>query len=327
MGKFVEPNAANPAFGTSLYPVCLQERPSLVGPLLRIPDGRVSLAEGERLLREHNRLPDFLQLLRARGQHSKALALLHQHQHTTQPSPLKGPWVLVDYLQNLGVEHTEVILSNSAWLVKHHPMEALRVFTGVGAPVTDAEQLSRVRVAEFIKPLQPRLCLLYLEHVVQEWKDKTNTLHNELVKLYRDIIIEEDARQQHGQSRADHDITGYIFDMSISSPEDNPLDTTKEANDPDIYDSEQDLLNQDEDANLNDSTSKEACAEDTNANNATFTPIEEIPPELRFNLANLQERLLKFLQDSTYYSPTTALLNLPQEYGEFRPHFLTAVLL
>jgi len=85
-----------------LFILISQERPGLVGPLLRIPDGRVSLAEGERLLREHQRLPDFLLLLRARGQHTKALSLLHQHQYTTDASPLKGPQPLVDYLHNLG---------------------------------------------------------------------------------------------------------------------------------------------------------------------------------------------------------------------------------
>ena len=73
-----------------------------MGPLLRLPDSRVSLAEGERLLRQYNRLPDFLLLLRARGQHGKALSLLHQHQNTTEPSPLKGPEAIVDYMQHIG---------------------------------------------------------------------------------------------------------------------------------------------------------------------------------------------------------------------------------
>lgn len=61
-----------------------------------------------------------------------------------------------------GVEHFDVILENSLWLVKQHPLEALTVFTGMGASITDAESFPRDKVLDFIKLHQPRLGLLYL---------------------------------------------------------------------------------------------------------------------------------------------------------------------
>lgn len=61
-----------------------------------------------------------------------------------------------------GVEHIELVLANCEWLARQHPLEALKVFTGTGAAITDAEMLPRYKILDFIRDHQPRLAIPYL---------------------------------------------------------------------------------------------------------------------------------------------------------------------
>lgn len=84
-----------------LKPFFLQTNDSLVRPLLRLPDSQVSVGEGERVLRQAHRFPDLVLLLQTRGQHQRALNLLHRHSRKPE-SPLTGHHHTVSYLQQLG---------------------------------------------------------------------------------------------------------------------------------------------------------------------------------------------------------------------------------
>ena len=66
------------------------------------------------------------------------------------------------YFLFVAAEHIDLLLENCEWLVLQHPLEALRVFTGNGAVLTDAEILPRFKILDFIRKHQPRLAIPYL---------------------------------------------------------------------------------------------------------------------------------------------------------------------
>lgn len=81
--------------------IFLQTNDSLVVPLLRMPDSRVSDEEGEKVLRQAQKYQELVLLLRIRGYHSRALEFLLRHAKK-EDSPLYGHKPTVQYLQKLG---------------------------------------------------------------------------------------------------------------------------------------------------------------------------------------------------------------------------------
>ena len=196
---------------TTLLKCYIKERPGLVGPLLRLPDSRVSVTEGERLLRDCGRLPDFLLLLRSRGKHEEAMKILRQNQNTA--SPVGKPEAIVDYLVHIGAEDSAFVLANSVWLLQNHPDAALNVFTGNGNPISDAEHFPRFSVLELIKEHQPRIALTYLEFIITEWKEKSAALHHELIKCYCEAITEPNKKEGKTEIETNEDLDDETASM------------------------------------------------------------------------------------------------------------------
>jgi len=53
-------------------------------------------------------------------------------------------------------------MQNTDWLVTHHPLSALEVYTGASQAVSEAESFLRPVVLEYLLNKQPRLAILYL---------------------------------------------------------------------------------------------------------------------------------------------------------------------
>ncbi|KAG0702685.1 Vam6/Vps39-like protein [Chionoecetes opilio] len=190
---------------TTLLKCYLQTNDSLVQPLLRMPDSHVSVMEGERVLRHSHKYPELVLLLKTRGQHQRALQLLLRHAKRSE-SPLlatttlcltSSTWVsLCSFLcvgecgeRNLECpQHVDLIFEYGGWVLKSHPEDGLKIFTGDKTTSGEVEQLPRPRVLNFLKKTEKSLVVSYLEHVVEEWRDGTPLLHNELIHQYREGV-------------------------------------------------------------------------------------------------------------------------------------------
>ena len=173
---------------TTLLKCYLKTNDTLVPSLLRMPDSRVSVEEGERVLRQAHKYSDVVLLLKTRGQHHRALQLLHRHSKR-QDSPLHGPSSTITYLQHLGMNHIELIFEYGGWVIKSDPEEGLKIFIGDDSTTGEVEQLPRPRVLNFLKKTEKSLVVPYLEHVIWEWGDKNPLLHNELIHQYREAVM------------------------------------------------------------------------------------------------------------------------------------------
>ncbi|KAG7163431.1 Vam6/Vps39-like protein-like [Homarus americanus] len=138
---------------------------SLVQPLLRMRDSRVSVVEGERVLRHSHKYPELVLLLQTRGLHQRALQLLIRHAKRPD-SPLCGHQHTVNYLQHLGPQHIDLIFEYGGWVLKSHPEDGLKIFIGDKSTSGEVDQLPRPK-----------------------WGDTTPLLHNELIHQYRDIVV------------------------------------------------------------------------------------------------------------------------------------------
>lgn len=110
---------------TLLLQVHLMTNDSLVGPLLRSPNNCL-VDEVERLLLEHKRWKDLVDLYFSKGLHRKALLLLTKHLRSSHHD-LSGSEVMVQYLEKLGKEHIELILEFSIPILKQDEAKGLQV--------------------------------------------------------------------------------------------------------------------------------------------------------------------------------------------------------
>ncbi|XP_068220684.1 vam6/Vps39-like protein isoform X3 [Palaemon carinicauda] len=160
---------------------------TLVESLVRMPETRVSLQEGERLLRKNEKFSELVYFYRSRGHHKRALQLLQRHSDNPE-SVLYGHDHTICYLQNLGPEYIDLIGEYSEWVLKSHPKDALRIFIGDRACSGEVESLPRQRVLSILRRHDQQLVMEYLEHVIWEWEDTNPIIHNELIMQYHRII-------------------------------------------------------------------------------------------------------------------------------------------
>ncbi|KAK7066121.1 Vam6/Vps39-like protein [Halocaridina rubra] len=160
---------------------------TLIESLVRMPDTRVSLQEGERLLRKNEKYSELVLFYRSRGHHKKALQLLQRHSDNAESS-LHGCEATISYLQNLGPEYIDLIGEYSEWVLKSHPRDGLRIFIGDGTCCGEVENLPRQRVLSFLRKRDQQLVMEYLEHVIWDWSDTNPVIHNELIMQYHRIV-------------------------------------------------------------------------------------------------------------------------------------------
>ncbi|WAQ80869.1 hypothetical protein PtA15_1A207 [Puccinia triticina] len=180
---------------TALFRSYLVLRPTMLGPLCRLPNWcEVELVEG--LLMDAKRYHELLDLYHGKGQHAKALKLLkkmamNEDDVETQIEPT------VRYLQKLGSAHIDVILEGAKWVFTvcedNEGSEgdgggmgltkaALEIFV---ADLSAVDSLPKPRVVAFLDQLRSRTPLrLYLEFLVQALRLQEPAFHEKLVQVY-----------------------------------------------------------------------------------------------------------------------------------------------
>lgn len=170
---------------TTLLKCYLKTNDALVASLLRLPDNQCNLEAAEQALKNSNKLNELLILYQSKGMHRKALDMLTVEMCKNSNSIFSYERI-INYLQHLGPEHLQLIFEYSEWVLKHYPEEGLRIFTEEFG--SETENLPREKVIDHLQRVNPDLLIPYLEHVILQWKDRTQSLHNLLIYKYKEIV-------------------------------------------------------------------------------------------------------------------------------------------
>ena len=170
---------------TSLLKCYMQTNENMIAPLLRLKDNNCHVEECERVLVKAKKVNELVLLYQSKGNHKKALDLLLRQ--ADQPaSQLSGPKKTINYLQHLGADNVRLVIDYSKWILKKHPTEALKIFT---ADTPEVESLPRNLILSHLETITPQLVILYLEHIIFDWKDSNPEFHNRLIIFYKDKIL------------------------------------------------------------------------------------------------------------------------------------------
>ncbi|KAF7163572.1 hypothetical protein CNMCM5623_008421 [Aspergillus felis] len=208
---------------TTLFRVYMYATPSLAGSLFRIanfcdPDVVIEKLE------ESGRQNDLIDFLYGKKMHRQALELLKKFGQAEvdgeTASQLQGPKRTVGYLQNLSPEHIDLILEFAEWPIREAPDLGMEIFL---ADTENAETLPRHRVLGFLKAIDVRLAVRYLEHVIGELNDMTPDLHQSLLSLYLDRLEEQKNKEWEFASEEDRtDWRNKLLDMLRTSSQYSP---------------------------------------------------------------------------------------------------------
>jgi hypothetical protein len=208
---------------TTLFRVYMYATPSLAGSLFRIanfcdPDVVIEKLE------ESGRQNDLIDFLYGKKMHRQALELLRKFGQAEvdgeTASQLQGPKRTVGYLQNLSPEHIDLILEFAEWPIREEPDLGMEIFL---ADTENAETLPRHRVLGFLKGIDVRLAVRYLEHVIGELNDMTPDLHQSLLSLYLDRLEEQKNKEWKFASEEDRtDWRNKLLDMLRTSSQYSP---------------------------------------------------------------------------------------------------------
>ncbi|CAH1636879.1 unnamed protein product [Spodoptera littoralis] len=162
----------------------------------------ICVEEADKKLLQHKKYSELVMLYQKYGQHMKALQLLKDHAKQTD-SCLVGYQRTVNYLQQLGAEHINLIFQFSDWVLKDHPEEGLKIFI---EDKVEIENLPRSKILDFLLRQHESLVIPYLEHVIHTWNDTNSLFHDALINMYRDKITDKkanltDAEVQHTKSK------------------------------------------------------------------------------------------------------------------------------
>ena len=186
---------------TTLFRAYMYASPSLAGPLFRIDNFCDPDVVNDKLLENH-RYNDLVDFFYGKKLHHQALTLLKRfgdrdEEDETAPQ-LFGPRRSVAYLQSLPPEMIDLILDFARWPLERDRDLGMEVFL---ADSENAETLPRAKVLDFLLAMDPKLAVKYLEHIINELNDDTQTFHQQLAETYiqglkSDDFKDEDERNQ-----------------------------------------------------------------------------------------------------------------------------------
>uniref|UniRef100_A0A182JZ75 CNH domain-containing protein n=1 Tax=Anopheles christyi TaxID=43041 RepID=A0A182JZ75_9DIPT len=168
---------------TTLLKCYLLTNDSLIAPVLRM--NHCYLEESERVLKKHEKYVELIILYQTKGQHKRALQLLHT-QAEVSGSPLFGHDRTVQYLQQLGTDFKQLIFEFSGWVLQKHPEDGLKVFV---EEMPEVKNLPRAEVLDFLLKDHRTLVIRYLEHIINVWNEEKALFHNILIQQYRERLI------------------------------------------------------------------------------------------------------------------------------------------
>ncbi|CEG77265.1 hypothetical protein RMATCC62417_12051 [Rhizopus microsporus] len=168
---------------TTLLKSYMMTNDALVGPLLRVQN-HCDVEECETILMEKRKYKELVDLYNCKGLHGRALDLL-QKLGNQQDGPLRGVLPTIRYLQRLGIEHFELVLEYSRWVLEKDPKHGMDIFID---DLEKTETFPRDKVLRHLESISSDLVIQYLEFIIQELHDESPEFHNRLVIVYLDKI-------------------------------------------------------------------------------------------------------------------------------------------
>lgn len=220
---------------TTLFRAYMHALPSLAGPLFRL-DNFCDPQVVEEKLYESGRYQDLIDFLYGKKLHREALELLEKfgkNEAAEEVMPaLRGPARTVGYLQQLPPEMIDIILEFALWPLQTNPEMGMEVFV---ADTENAESLPRDRVLSFLSPLDHKLAMQYLEHIINELNDGTPEFHQDLVDEY----LEKVKSHKYAEGESPEQYRNKLEDFLRKSSKYNKVKTFKQlpVEDPDLYES------------------------------------------------------------------------------------------
>ncbi|QDS73785.1 hypothetical protein FKW77_005669 [Venturia effusa] len=173
---------------TTLFRAYMLARPGLAGSLFRL-DNFCDPEVVNQKLYESGRYGDLIDFLHGKTLHREALEMLAKFgkgQADEEIAPdLLGPQRTVGYLQQLPPELIDLILEFAEWPIKTDPKLGMQVFL---ADTENAETLPRHRVVDFLREIDNKLAVEYLEYIIYELNDGTPDFHQRLINFYLDRL-------------------------------------------------------------------------------------------------------------------------------------------
>ncbi|MCJ1468827.1 Vacuolar morphogenesis protein 6 [Pseudocyphellaria aurata] len=184
---------------TTLFRAYMFASPSLAGPLFRIDNFCDPDVVNEKLI-ETGRYNDLVDFFFGKKLHRSALELLkkfgEKDEENEAASQMAGPQRTVAYLQNLPPEMIDLILQFAEWPLKKDPELGMEIFL---ADTENADTLPRPAVLDFLRGIDQKLEVKYLEHIIHDLNDTTADFHQRLVDVYIEGLKSndfEDPKQQ-----------------------------------------------------------------------------------------------------------------------------------
>ncbi|KAG9314800.1 vacuolar sorting protein 39 domain 1-domain-containing protein [Chiua virens] len=166
---------------TALFKSYLIGRPSMLGPLCRLPNW-CEVEEVEEELRARDKHAELVFLYNGRKMHAKALKLLQQLSENEGDMRDKlGP--SISYLQKLGPEYLDQIFESARWVFEQDRDMAFQIFT------SDDVELPRGLVTDYLKKFDPQVAARYLEYLIDEKEERSASFHDRLAELYLGITM------------------------------------------------------------------------------------------------------------------------------------------
>ncbi|KAI8096965.1 vacuolar sorting protein 39 domain 2-domain-containing protein [Halteromyces radiatus] len=168
---------------TTLLKSYMLTNDALVGPLLRVQN-HCDVKECETILMDKKKYKELVDLYNCKGLHSNALDLLSKLGQQTD-GPLRGVLPTIRYLQRLGLDHFDLVLQYSRWVLESDPIHGMDIFID---DLAEVESFPRDRVLHHLASISDNLTIQYLEYIMDDLHDQTPDFHNRLAIAYLDKI-------------------------------------------------------------------------------------------------------------------------------------------
>ncbi|KAF8841813.1 hypothetical protein BDN67DRAFT_900734 [Paxillus ammoniavirescens] len=166
---------------TALFKSYLIGRPSMLGPLCRLPNW-CEVGEVEEELRAREKYAELIFLYNGKKMHANALKLLRQLSEKEDDMRDKlDP--SISYLQKLGPEYLDQIFESARWVFEQDGEMAIKIFT------SDDVELPRGPVTDYLEKIDPQIASQYLEYLVNEREETIVSFHDRLTELYLGITM------------------------------------------------------------------------------------------------------------------------------------------
>lgn len=175
---------------TSLLKCYLQTNESLAASLLRI-DNHCHLEESEMALKKRGKTSELIILYKTKGLHKNALNMLqHQARDGAAKNPAQARKQLIQYLQELGSDHMDLIFEYSEWILRQYPEEGMHIFIDDVYVYSQSAAWPKDDIVQYLESINPDLALTFLDHYIEnlKWNETSTKMIDTLINKYRDSI-------------------------------------------------------------------------------------------------------------------------------------------